>query len=102
MKSSVIGGVIGAAALPMVMIVGRMGPGPNYTTIFVGVGLMQPAILLCRLFGSSLFSLHTNDPKVGEMIAVLTIATDAAIGLVVGALVGLLRRFRTPKQASAP
>jgi len=63
LKSSVIGGVIGATALPMVMLLGRMDSGPNYTTIFVGLLLELPANLLCRMFGSSLFLSHSNDPK---------------------------------------
>jgi hypothetical protein len=106
LKSSVIGGVIGAAALPMVMLVGRMDSGPNYTTIVVGLVVAQPAILLCRMFGSSLFLSHSNDPKVGEMIVILTIATDAFVGLIAGAVIsclaGFLRSFRGPKQVSAP
>jgi hypothetical protein len=74
--------------------------------IFLGLLLELPAILLCRMFGSSLFSSHSADPSIGHIIVVLTIATDTFIGLIVGAiisfLVGFVRSFQSAKHASAP
>jgi hypothetical protein len=93
LKSSLIGGAFGAAALPMVMIVGRLDSGPNYTTIFVGLMLALPADLLCRMFGSSMYSSNSNDPNIINVFLILAIATDAFLGMVIGAVLSCVVGF---------